>query len=354
MGIWYATREQVKLSLEVAHSSRANAVIDRCIEAGSRSVESQLRRRFYPERKTITFDWPNYQYASPWILWLDSNEIISLETLTAGGTAIEAADYFLRRSDDIDEPPYDQIQIDLASSAAFQSGTTHQRAISGVGLTGWNDTATSIVHATLGGNINSSVTTLVLNPSSGVYPVGVGSIMLIGTERIILTERRMSDTAQNLQSTMTAQKSDTIVDVTDGTAFAIDEVILLGSERMRIADIAGNNLIVERAYDGTALTAHSAAEDVYAARTFTAIRGALGSTAASHTAADSAYMHMFPGLVNELAIAESVVLLEQNSAAYARVVGSGASARESVGQGLMDIRARAIEAYGRVGRLAAI
>lgn len=354
MGIWYATREQVKDSLEAAHGSRANKVIDRCLEAASRAVEGQLRRRFYPERRTVGFDWPNSQYAPPWQLWLEGNEIISIETLTAGGTAISASDYILRRSDDIGEPPYNILEIDLSSSAAFQAGTTPQQAISILGLFGWSNTDTSIAHGSLGGNINSSVTTLVLNPSSGVYPVGVGSIVLIGTERVILTERRMSDTTQNLQSTMAAQKADTVVDVTDGTAFAIGELLLLGSERMRIDDISGNNLIVERAYDGTLLTAHSANEDVYAARTFTAQRGALGTTAASHTAADSAYAHTFPGLVNELAIAEAVVMLEQNTSGYARVVGSGASAREAVGQGLMDIRARAIEAYGRVSRSAAI
>lgn len=354
MGIWYATREQIKDSLEVAYGSRAHKRIDRCLDAGSRAVEGQLRRRFYPERKTVTFDWPNFQYAASWQLWLESNTLISLETLTSGGVTIDAADRFLRRMDNIDEPPYDLIEIDLDSAAAFQAGNTHQRAVSALGLFGWNDTATSIVHATLGGNINSSVTTLVLNPSSGVYPVGVGSIVLIGTERLVLTERRMSDTTQNLQSTMAAQKADTVVDVTDGTAFAVGETLLLGAERMRINDIAGNNLVVERAWDGTQLTSHSANEDVYAGRTFTAIRGALGSTAASHTAADSAYAHEFPPLVNELCVAETIVLLEQESAGYARTVGSGPSARESVGAGLMDVRARAIEAYGRVSRSAAI
>jgi hypothetical protein len=354
MGIWYATREQIKLSLEVAHGSRANAMIDRCIDAASRAIEGQLRRRFYPERKTVKFDWPNYQGAFPWQLWLDGNELISLETLTVGGSAISASDYLLRRSDDIDEPPYNLLEIDLSSSAAFSSGDTHQQAILALGLYGWNNTDSSITHATLGGNVNSSVTTFVLNPSSGIYGVGVGSIVLIGTERVVVTERRMSDTTQNLQSTMAELQSDQTVDVTDGTAFAIGETILIDSERMRISDIAGNNLIVERAWDGTTLGAHSASADVYAERTFTVQRGALGSTAASHTSGDLAYAHGYPALINELCVAEAVVMLEQNSAAYARVVGSGASAREAVGKGLDDVRARAYEVYGRCGRSAAI
>lgn len=354
MGIFYATREQVKSSLAIAYTPSQQPLIDQKIDAASRAVEGLLRRRFYPERKTVTFDFPNYQYTDTWRLFLSGNELISIETLSSGGTTIVADDRFLRRTDDIDEPPYNVLEIDLASSAAFHGGTTFQRNISVLGLYGWNDTDTSIPHGSVGANINSSVTSLVINPSGGIYPVGVGSIVLIGTERLITTARSMSDTGQNLQSNMDDNQSDTIVDVTDGTVFAVGEVILLGAERMLIIDIAGNNLIVDRAFDGTVLQAHTSPVDIYAARTFTVRRGALGSTAASHTALDSVYAHEFPGLVNELCIAEATVLLEQNSAGYARVVGSGANARESAGQGLADIRALAVQAYGRKARLGAV
>lgn len=354
-GIWYATREQVSSSLEIMNSARAKAIIDAKLDAASRSVEGQLHRRFYPEQKTVFFDWPNYQYANTWQLRLGDNEIISLTELSAGGTTISASDYFLRRDDDKDEPPYSLIEIDLASTAAFRSGVTPQRAISATGLFGYNATNTSVPpHGSLGGDINSSVTTLVINPLSGVFEVGCGSIVIIGTERLIIVNRRMSDTGQNLQSNMAALQSDSVVDVSDGTLFAEGEVILLDAERMRIDFIAGNNLVCTRAFDGTNLTSHTASADVYASRTFLAQRGALGSTAASHTSADAVYVHQMPGLVNELCIAEAVVLLEQNSAGYARVVGGGNSARESAGKGLEDVRAQAWQKYGRKNRSTAI
>lgn len=353
MGIWYATREQVRDSLEIVHTAYANRLIDSRLEAASRSLEGLLHRRFYPERRTVQMDWPNYQYSPTWQLWMGDNELISLETLTAGGTVI-TSDVNLRRGDDRTEPPYSYIEVDLASNAAFAGGTTFQRSISILGLYGYNDTATNIAAGTLGSGINSSVTSLVINPSSGDYPIGVGSLLLVGTERIVLTERRMSDTGQNLQSSMDDLQSDTLVNVTDGTAFAAGETILIGAERMRINDIAGNNLIVTRAWDGTVLATHSVNDDVYALRTFTAKRGQLGSTAAAHDANDLVYVHEFPGLINELCIAEAIVLLEQNSAGYARMVGSGASQRESSGAGLADIRDRAWAAFGRMSRKEAV
>lgn len=347
MGIWYATEEQVRSSLEITHAAWSSALVRRKLESSSRSIEGFLHRRFYPERRTVKKDWPNLQGAPTWQLWLESEELVSLETLTSGGTTIAGNERFLRRGDDRDEPPYSLIELDLSTAAAFGGGQTFQRSVSILGVFGYDETNTSVpAHGLLGGNINSSVQTMVINPSSGILDVGVGSLLMLGTERMVLTDRRMSDTGQNLQGTMTDVNSDVIVDVTDGTAFAKDEVILLGAERMKINDIAGNNLIVSRQWDGTVLTTHSASEDIYALRTFTVQRGVLGSTAASHTSGDSLWAHDY-GIVNELCVAETVVALEQNSSAYARTVGSGASTREAAGAGLEDIRARAMAARGR-------
>lgn len=349
----YATREQVKDALEIMETSRSNALIDGALEAARLAVEGTLRRRFYPEKKTIYFDWPNHSYAPSWTLELGSNEAISIVEVLAGGTDITAG-VFLRRHDNLSEPPYSMLQVDLSGSSAFQSGDTFQRSIAATLLTGYNDTATSLAACALGGNINSSVTTAVFNPTSGTYNIGVGSIVLIGTERLITVDRRMSDTGQNLQSNMDDIKSDRIVDVSDGTVFAVGETILLGSERMRITDIAGNNLIVDRAWDGSTLEAHTSPVDVYALRTFTVLRGQLGTTAAAHITTDSVYTHEFPGLVNQLSIAEACVMLSNQASGWARQSGSGGNSRETAGEGLEDLRNLAILRYGRVSRSAAI
>lgn len=355
MSIWYATREQVRNSLEIAHTSSANSLIDAKLDAASHSIEGFLHRRFYPERRTILKDWPNYQYAPTWQLWLDDNEIISLEECLSGGVDI-TSDVILRRGDDLAEPPYSYVEVDLGSSSAFSSSpSSFQHSISITGLFGWNDTDTSVVSALLGSSINDSATVVVLNPASGYYPVGVGSIIKIDTERMITRNRRMSAVSgQTLTANLSALQSDEIVSVTDGTAFAIDEIILIDAERMRIDIIAGNNLIVTRAWDGSTLAAHTSGATIYAERTFLVRRGALGTTAADHTGGTAAYAHEFPGLVNELAIAETVVALEQNSSAYARTIGSGSSQREFIGQGLEDVRNRAYIAYARKSRKEAI
>lgn len=354
MGIWYATRERVSSSLEIAHTAKNAAIIDACLDAATPAVESLLHQRFYPEQATRKIDFPNFSYSPTWQLDLQGNYIISATSLVAGGVTISSSDYILRRWDDKQEPPYQYLEIDLSSSSAFAAGPTFQQAIQLTGLYGWNDTDTSIVHALLGGSVNASVTTFVLNPSSGIYEIGVGSILLIGTERCIITNRRMSDTGVNLTANLDDSQADVVLTVGDGTAFAVGETILIGPERMRIDDIAGNSLIVTRAFDGSLLDVHTAPLDIYALRTCTVSRGALGSTATSHSANDSVYVHKFPPLVTELAVAETVVMLEQNAAAYARMVGSGASARESGGQGLIDLRNMAVTAYARKARSAAI
>lgn len=357
MGIWYATREQIARSLEIMHTAKANALIDRKLEAASRAVEGLLRRRFYPERRTVRIDYPNYQYAPAWQVWFDStNELISLSTLSVGGVSIDGADnmLLLRRGDDLAEPPYSSIELDLSSNVVFAAGLTPQQSIVVTGLFGWNDTDSSYVDGELEGAINASVTSVVLIPSSGNYNVGVGSILLMGTERMVIRDRRMSDTTINTTSTLDDLQSSQTLGVGSGSAFAVGETILVEAERMYITDIAGNNLIVERAYDGTALAEHASGLDVYALRTFTVQRGALGSTAATHSDADTFAVHRFPGLVNELCEAECLNMIEQSSSAYARVIGGGESAKESGGSGLNDIRVLACQTYGSQIRAGAI
>jgi hypothetical protein len=355
MGIWYATRERVSDSLEANDSVASSRQIDRRLEASSRAVESILKRRFYPERKTIYIDYPNFQYAYPWRLWLEGNEIISLETLTAGGISISPSNVMLRRGDDIDEPPYDSLELDQSSAAVFQSGQTDQRALAVTGLfSSDKDTDTSIPTALLGAGINASVTTLVLNPATGIYNVGVGSIVLIGTERVITTERRMSDTGVNTAGTLDDLQNAELLATGDGAAFAPGEIILVDAERMRINDIAGNNLIVDRAWDGTTLADHASGVDIYSARTFTVKRGALGTTAAAHSLNDNTYSHEVPGLVEELTVAIATVLLQQNAAAYTAEMGTGQGKTDTPGVGLPSLIAAAKEAYGRVSRSDAI
>lgn len=348
----YATRGMITRALEVMETSRSNDVIDEKLQAGARAVEGLLKRRFYPERRTVRMDWPNQSYAPTWEQDLGQNEAISLETVISGGTTIDPADYVLRRADDRDEPPYTRLEINLNSSAAFSGGVTFQRSNVLLGLFGFNDVRR--VGGVVSGAINSSVATLTAAPINGFLTVDVGSILVVDTERMIVTGRRMATTAQTITANVNGAQSVDTVPVSSGAAFAINEVIAIDSERMRVVDIIGNNLTVERAFDGSTLADHTSGATVYASRLFNVERGALGSTADSHADAAVTYTQAFPGLITELNIAETVVLLEQNSAGYARTVGTGQMTREAAGKGLEDVRARAYEMYGRKQRSTAI
>lgn len=356
MGITYAKRGQITDSLEANTSVRSNRLIDRRSLSASRFVEGLCKRRFYPARIVIKDDYPNYSYADTWRYWLEGNELVSVESVVSGGVTLDPADYFLSREDGLQEPPYDSLQLRLGSGASFSAGDSFQQALVITGKGGWNDTSTALAGGSLGGNINDSATSLVINPSSGRFTVDAGSLILIGSEYMSITGERMMSavSGQTLGSNVDDAKSETTIPVTSGAAFAVDEVINIGAELMRINVIAGNNLIVERAYWGTVLEAHTSGAQIYASRTFQVERGAIGSTAASHTAADAVYDHEFPEGINELTIAEAVVMLEQNSAGYAAEMGSGATGRETPRTGLDDLRQSVREAYGRVSRLGAI
>lgn len=345
----YATREDVKFSTDIAETARNDRQVDRALVAASASIEMFLRRRFYPTTDTRYFDWPDRNGTRPWRLWLGGHdELISVTTLTAGGTVVVAADFFLEPANS--GPPFTHVEIDLASSASFKSGDTHQRAISILGVFGYSadDEDAGALEAAIA---DTTGTTVDVTDSAAV---GVGDLIKVDSERMLVTGKAMLDTAQNLQTDMTASMADVTVDVTDGTAYSVGETLLLGSERMLVVDIAGNNLTVERAYDGSVLAAHTAPVDVYAPRRLTVARGSVGTTAATHSDAAAVTRHLVPGPVRSLCIAEAINQLQQESGAYSREQGSGETSRQAPGAGLEGLRADVWAAYGRKVRKAAV
>lgn len=335
---WYCTREDVKAALDVPETARTNPQIDRAIESASRSIEGLCRRVFYPTYATRTLDWPDPRSRTPWRLWLNQNELISITTLTSGGATIGADGYLLRPDTG---PPFTHLETDIASTSAFSTGSTHQRSISITGLWGYrNDTidAGETVEA-----VDATETGIDVSNSAAI---GVGSILTVDSERMIVTAKAQLDTSQNLQTALTAAASNTTVAITDGTAYTVGEVLLLDAEKMLIVDIAGNNLIVKRAWDATVLATHTSS-DIYAPRTLTVSRGALGTTAATHSSGAAITAYRAPGPVWALAVAEALATVLQEQAGYARVVGSGEGQMEAAGKGLADLRSSVLTSHGR-------
>lgn len=352
--VWYATREAVMNALDSKLTARNAGQIDRALESASRDVEQLCHRKtFAPTTATKHFDYPGPQYARPWRLWLDGNSLISVTTLTSGGVTIAASDYFLEPN--AYGPPYDRLEIDLDSSASFSSGDTHQRAISITGLWGYSndETTAGIVTEAL----DASETGVDVDGTAAAL-LGVGSVIRVDSERMTVTGRTMADTGQNLGGAgLTASAASVTVAVSDGAAYAMDEVILIESERMLIVDIAGNNLTVKRAWDGSVLAAHSAGVDVYALRTLTVQRGALGTTAATHSSSAPVLRWDPPGPVRDLTIAEAVAQVTNELSGYARVrkSGDGSSGERAMdATALKGLRDRVYASHGRKARTRAV
>ncbi len=182
--------------------------------------------------------------------------------------------------------------------------------------------------------------------------IGIGDLVLVDSEQLLVTSKSQLDSGENLGGNLTADKADVTVDLTDGSQFTVGEIILIDSERMLLVDISGNNGTVRRAYDGTVLAAHTSGADIYAPRTLTVERGAVGTTAATHSNGAALVRNVPPALITDLTIAEAVYTYEQEAAGYGRTIGDGEAARESRGTALMDLRSQA-KTYSRL-RAAAV
>jgi hypothetical protein len=348
----YASREDVKRALDSKHTARDDAQIDRALESGRYAVERCTNRVFYPWTGTRYFDWPNHQLARSWRLWLDSNELVSVSALTSGGTTVSSSDYFLRRSDNRDEAPYTHVEIDLDSSAAFSSGDTHQRSIAVTGVYS-GAPADTVPAGALAEALDDSETGVNVTNSAAI---GVGHIIKVDSERMVVTDKAMLDTGVNIDAgdSLLASTADVSITMSTTTAAPVkDEVILIDSERMLVVDVASTVLTVQRAYDGTVLATHAGSADIYALRTLTVQRGALGTTAASHLDTTAITRHVVPGLIRELNIAEALNTLLQETAGYGRPSGQGENSR-TPGQGLQGLREQAYQAFGRKARKKAV
>lgn len=354
--VFYVTREEVQDAFDVREAAHRSAQIDSAIASSSDDIDGWLNRHKHglaPRTATRYFNWPQKDTAAH-RLWLDENEVVSVTTLTAGGTVIAASDYFLEPVNS--GPPYTYIEVDQSSTAAFAAGNTQQQAIVIAGVFGVNNDQKAA--GALESAVASTSTTTVDVTRGDV--IGVGSVLTVDSERMLVTGKGTIDSTQNLASAMNALKNDQTVDVSDGTAFFVGELILIDSERMRIVDITGNNLTVIRGYDGSTLAAHLIAADVYVYRRLTVERGALGTTAATHLDAASVSVWDVPSLVKDLAKAEAITRLEQEWSAYGARVYSDEAERDSsgtevvAGRGLTDLRKACARRYKRKFRKRAV
>lgn len=347
----YTTRETIKRALQVNETARNNREIDRAIRSSSRIVEGLTHRTFYPITSTKKFDWPNIQGALPWRLWTDDSELISVTNLvTNAGVVIPPANYFLEPNRS--GPPFNRIELKLSSASAFGGGDTFQQSILVTGLWGYanDETTTGLTVA----GLNATSTRVDVNGLTSSL-VGVGSIIRVDSERMNVTSRSLLDTTVTLSGNLTSAKNITLVPVPDGTQFAAEEILTIDAERFLVEDIAGNNLVTQRGFDGSALAAHTTGARIYAQRTLNVERGALGTTAATHSSGASVYTWNPPSGIQQYVTAFAISdLLEEQTGWFRTMSASsssgGAAKRPATMVALQELSDRVEQLYTRRAR----
>lgn len=345
MGAWLTTRETVAAALDINSTANTDDQLDRAVATASDLVEDYLRRRFRPEQATKYLEWPRQGQGEPyWEADLGHEEVISVTTVKTNDTTVTG--YNLEPNET--GPPYTRIEMPRTGSG-FNYGDTPQRNLEITGLFGFRDDRVTV--GTLSSSVTDSATTITLPTSGGV---GVGSTLIIGTERLAVTARTFVDTGTTITGALTADMADTTVPVSSATGYVVGEYIVIDSERMRVDAITGTNLTVRRATDGTTLAAHTSSTAVYANRQVTVTRGAQGTTAAAHSSGATVERWQPPQPVESLAVAEAVLVYENERAGWARTIGSGDSEAEAKGSGVGELRRRVFRTHGRRHRMVSV
>jgi len=341
----YCTREEVQRALDIKPTQIDALRVDRALETARDDIEALTHRRFYNVLETRFVDWPNYDYAYPWRVWLDAAELADITStvpVVTTGTEVIPADNLFWGNPKYPYPPFNYVEINRSTNSSFGVSTTPQRDISILGVFGyWNrTTAAGNLAAAITDTTGTSVT--VTNSNSP----GVGDVMIVNSESLLVTDRNWVTTSQTQSSgCTTASNSDNSLTVSGGTFFA-GETLLLDAEQMLVTSVNGSVLTVKRAWNGTVLATHSGAT-IYAGRLLSVGRGFGGTTAATHSNNAAVTIATIPGSVKSLAIAEALNIIQQETSGYARQVGEPGAAIPATGGSIPDLRDQVYQRYGR-------
>ena len=344
---WYATREAVKLAGAIKGAAR-NPFMDELIEAASRQIDNETHTFFIPKTETRLYRWPPSLPYRTTVLELDQY-LRSVSTLQAQAqdsspTTIASTDYFL-------EPAnagfYDHIEIDLSSTAAFQSGDTPQRSISVAGIWGRSGDTRSVGTVTSGLASDATATTFITTRPD---LIGIGATLLIESEQVFVTARAFAAIGTELlDGALTATQSQVGVTVDDASSFIDGEVIRVDSELMLVESRNETTevLTVVRAYDGSTLAAHSNDTAVHGSRTLTITRGVNGTTAATHANATAVSEYQAPADVRRMVRGIALATAAQEQSDWGRQVGAGEAAQEFSGKNLAELIKTTLPHYYR-------
>ena len=325
---WYTTRESLKRAIRLNGNENDEAV-DRLIEAASRDVDNMTHRWFIPKTQTRLFRWPG-TYGRGSILWMDA-DLLSVSTLqtkaqNSSPTTISSSDYFLEPNNT--NPPYSRIEIDLSTTAAFEAGDTPQRSISVAGSWGFSSDTISAGTVSSGLASDATATSMVCSTGSLTSGINVGDTLLIESEQLFVSEKTSAALGSVLiNGALTADKSENVI-IDSGHGVGVGEVVKVDSEEMFVRATTATTLTVERAYNGTTLSAHDDDTAVHIFRSLTVTRGVNGTTGATHANATTISAYRPPAPVRELTQAIAIASVTQESGAWGRSLGTGGAAQD--------------------------
>ncbi|HEY6494946.1 MAG TPA: hypothetical protein VIZ43_16855, partial [Trebonia sp.] len=354
------------------------AAMARALTSAASNIDGQMKRVFYPFDGPRFFDWPNQggsgggQYADPWRLWFDQNDMVCMTAFVTGGVSIPLNTVFLEPVNS--GPPYTYMELDRSSNAAFGGNSqTPQHSLVPSGTWGYGADADQV--AALAADVSSGTATVVLSDGS---QAGVGDLLILGYgrgpapfpsalgyagaiqpylgERVLVTAKAAADTglAQSGSGCTTEVDSDQALTWTGTGGLNTGEVVVLDQEQMLVEQVIGTTATVRRAWNGTTLAAHTTGAEIFACRSLTVWRAQLGTAPSSYTTGAAVHKHRVPSLIRDLSIAEAVNQVLQEGSGYARTVGSGESEHPAPGMSLADKWDEARTRHGRKARTRAV
>ncbi len=195
----YVSWEDLKIFLEIK-DVLDDSLLKQFSVGASRLFDTLTHRRFYPSKETRYFDdpetppvWPGYwsplarfsprrRYRLTYAcdsLALDEDllEVLSLTT-NNGSTTIASTDYFLLSAENNNRPPYNTINLEQGTGAAFVYSSTPQRANAVSGIWGYHQEwagAWNLTTATVSDNpLSSSATSATVSNIAAADIYGIG------------------------------------------------------------------------------------------------------------------------------------------------------------------------------------
>jgi hypothetical protein len=346
--IWYASLGEVKRAADIASSALYDARLSDVLTEATDAVRSLCNRSFEPVIQTVVYQWPQDMTQDSRMLWLGQHQFISIsEVIDGDGQILNLANLklFVFGSEDGGQPPYNALWNENGWTA---NSRFPNRSLTVTGTVGYQVSETVVA---------TTVTTLsgtTVDVSDGSQ-IAQGSLIRIGNERLVVRDKGWINSGNSAAITLDAEEFSDRFTVTSGGAFHVGESITIESEEMRITKITGNQLIVQRATNGSAISAHVAVTLLYVDRRLTVERSVLGSTAVNTISGADVLVFGFPGLVRQLCRAEALNIINQDAAAYGSRSGSGQGEIPLTERALELLRKRVLSAHGyRPARAGAI